>query len=163
MTSNLPFIVDNEYVDTSSYVDFDNETRNEIQFEDEEFEFEEFEDEEFEHRAKPIFSLKERIFARAFTETLAYTQRLFTPDWVYRFHSEDPIELNLILQEELDQSLVDTIKASDLIVEELTKLNHMKLFRNRITQELIAEAMHPRRMMARISQFDDIETFFDAC
>jgi hypothetical protein len=40
---------------------------------------------------------------------------------------------------------------------------HRQRFRNRITQELIAEAMHPRRMMARISQFDDIETFFDAC
>jgi hypothetical protein len=174
MTFNLISIIDNEYVDASSYVHFDTETRNAIEFEDEEFSDEEFADEEFsdeefdelsdiEHRANPIFPLKERVFARAFTETLRYNQRVFTPDWVYRFHSDDPIELDLILQEELQQSLIDTIKVSDLIVEELAKLNHKQHFRNHITQERIADAMHPRRMMERINHFDDIETFFDAC
>lgn len=36
-------------------------------------------------------------------------------------------------------------------------------FRNNIVPALIAEAMSPRRMMARISQFDDIEKFFECC
>lgn len=40
---------------------------------------------------------------------------------------------------------------------------HIAFFRNIIAPELIAKAMHPRRMMARISQFDDIESFFECC
>jgi hypothetical protein len=49
----------------------------------------------------------------------------------------------------------------NLIKDQLSKLTHQKCFRNHITQDLIAEAMHPRRMMARISQFDDFERFFE--
>jgi hypothetical protein len=47
--------------------------------------------------------------------------------------------------------------------QEWHKLTHQKRFRNQIEEELIAESMHPRRMMARISQFDDIESFFECC
>jgi len=50
-----------------------------------------------------------------------------------------------------------------LITNQIVKFEHKQRFRNHIAQELIAEAMHPRRMMARISQFDDIESFFECC
>jgi hypothetical protein len=43
--------------------------------------------------------------------------------------------------------------------DEVLKLH----FRNIITPDLIAEAMHPRRMIARISQLDDFERFFECC
>jgi hypothetical protein len=32
-----------------------------------------------------------------------------------------------------------------------------------VFKELIAEAMHPRRMMARLGQSDDFDSFFECC
>lgn len=54
----------------------------------------------------------------------------------------------------------DAMLAYDLMLDHLM-LDHKNHFRNLITPELIAEAMHPRRMMIRLNQCDDFERFFE--
>jgi hypothetical protein len=49
------------------------------------------------------------------------------------------------------------------VLEHDLKLDHKLHFRDIIAPELIASAMHPRRMMARLNQCDDIERFFECC
>ena len=46
--------------------------------------------------------------------------------------------------------------------ETYAKRQHQRYFKNRIAEELIAEALHPCRVEAQMAQFDDMESFFEA-
>jgi hypothetical protein len=48
-----------------------------------------------------------------------------------------------------------------MILEKIAKFSHKKQFRTQIAEELIAEVMHPRRLMLLMEQSDDFESFFD--
>ncbi|GMF38046.1 unnamed protein product [Phytophthora lilii] len=44
----------------------------------------------------------------------------------------------------------------------LDRLSHMEIFTSQITEELIAKAMHPSRLMKQLNNFDNIEDFFES-
>ncbi|GMF45083.1 unnamed protein product [Phytophthora lilii] len=125
MTFNLISTIDIEDIDASSYVSFHNESRDEIDFEDEEFD--DILDIDFDSVpcATPSIPLKERVFARAFTETLRCNLRetIYYPIWMRDAYMDDPYEMDLYFNEMLHKSLLKTINASDLIVEGLATLN----------------------------------------
>jgi hypothetical protein len=50
----------------------------------------------------------------------------------------------------------------DSIKNKVNQFAHKKIFRSQISEELIAEAMHPRRMMKQMNTFNDIEDFFES-
>jgi hypothetical protein len=79
---------------------------------------------------------------------------------------EYPSEIRDIYDNIMSSPCRDTDAAIELMQFALSEAEDEVLkqhFRNIITPDLIAEAMHPRRMMARISQFDDFERFFECC
>ncbi|GMF33089.1 unnamed protein product [Phytophthora lilii] len=164
MTFNLISIIDNEHVDASSYVSFHNESRDEIEFENEEFDDILDIDWDSVPCTTPSIPLKERVFDRAFSKTLRCNLRetIYYPIWMRDAYMDDPYEMDLYFNEELHKSLLKIIKASDLIVEGLATLNNKKIFREQICEEIIASAMHPSRMMKQMQQFDDIEDFFES-
>lgn len=49
-----------------------------------------------------------------------------------------------------------------LTFDELKDKVYKRIFKNQLTEELIAAAMHPRRIQAQMDQFEDIEEYFEA-
>jgi hypothetical protein len=100
------------------------------------------------------------LIENAFDAFNQWERRAMYEDSCYQMDAEDSYDEMVSLRlswKRLTKSVVMSIP--QLVVER----THKKRFRNHIAQELIAEAMHPRRMMARISQFDDFERFFECC
>jgi hypothetical protein len=137
-----------------------------------EFEFE-FENEEFD------FNAEIDLVSPVASSLLEYSSRGYSYGidcWFTRQFIDFPEESDqghFIRRELMSQiverhSLIEEIRAykqsvRSILVDQFAKIAHRKHFHEQITEELIAESMHPRRMMARIGQFDDIERFFECC
>lgn len=50
----------------------------------------------------------------------------------------------------------------DGVKEAFKRRLQKEYFKTQITEELIAEAMHPRRIQTQMNHFDDIEAYFEA-
>jgi hypothetical protein len=121
----------------NTFTDFtDFNTFPEVEFSDEEFDFDD--DDEY-VRERPVMPEYPSEIIDIYDNIMSFPCR----------DTDAAIELMQFAQSEVENAVL--------------KYNHKQLFRNHIAQELIAEAMHPRRMMARISQFDDFERFFEWC
>jgi hypothetical protein len=110
----------------------------EVEFSDEEFE--DYDDDEY---------VRERPVMPEYPSEIGDIYDNIMSSRSLRNDTDDDIELMYFALSEVENAVL--------------KYNHKQHFRNIITPDLIAEAMHPRRMMARISQFDDFERFFECC
>jgi len=123
----------------NTFTDFtDFNTFPEVEFSDEEFDFDD--DDEY---------VRERPVMPEYPSEIGDIYDNIMSSRSLRNDTDDDIELMYFALSEVEN--------------EVLKHNHKQHFRNYIIPELIAEAMHPRRMMARISQFDDFERFFECC
>lgn len=64
---------------------------------------------------------------------------------------------------DIDDDIELMYYAQSKVEDAMLEHDHKQHFRNLITPELIAEAMHPRWMMIRLNQCDDFERFFECC
>lgn len=101
-----------------------------------------------------------------------FSDEEFDDEYVYEqpVMPEYPSEITAIYDNIMSSPCRDTDAAIELmdyaqsvVEDEVLKQAHKLHFRNHIAQELIAETMSPRRMMARLNHCDDFEKFFECC
>jgi len=64
------------------------------------------------------------------------------------------------IRDNIRQSFRDESNRSDALINRFRK-KQSSYFNEYITEELIAEALHPRRLLSKMNHFDDIENFFE--
>ncbi|GMF19807.1 unnamed protein product [Phytophthora lilii] len=144
----------------TNYYDFDLESEDDFKFESEdEFDFSEYDfkaDMEKRRKETRTYRITYRAQVKQLNEIVSST--IWLPFWMT--YEDYAVEMDLIFKEAMDEIFHERSLLKQNLLIDLYRIYHQEEFRS-VFPELIAEAMHPRRMMKRMNQFEDIEAFFN--